>query len=233
MSALLAAQSQSSTGSTASPPASRASALQDMFSQIDADGDGKITKSEFDKALGAGGTNLAQADDVFSKLDKNGDGSVSLGEMASALKGSKGRPSSPSSCGERLKRRLRRRRIEFRSVDAGPAGCFQHLRHQQRRFGDDVADLCGWIEGHDDLGRVRQFVERSDVVLQRHREDDPASGQGDLLGHRFAAQLERLELLDPTRLRESCETVRIERASRDPATTFGSRDLAEAIPPRR
>jgi Ca2+-binding EF-hand superfamily protein len=90
MSALLAAQSQSSTGSTASPPASSASALQDLFSQIDANGDGKITKSEFDNALGAGGTNLAQADDVFSKLDKNGDGSVSLGEMSSALKGSKG-----------------------------------------------------------------------------------------------------------------------------------------------
>jgi hypothetical protein len=90
MSALLAAQSQSSTGSTASPPGSRASALQDLFSQIDADGDGKITKSEFEGALGAGGTNLAQADDVFSKLDKNGDGSVTLGEMASALKGSKG-----------------------------------------------------------------------------------------------------------------------------------------------
>ena len=87
MSALLAAQSQSSTGSTASASASRSAALKDLFSQIDADGDGKITKSEFENALGAGGTNLAQADDVFSKLDKDGDGSVSLDEMSSALKG--------------------------------------------------------------------------------------------------------------------------------------------------
>jgi Ca2+-binding EF-hand superfamily protein len=90
MSALLDAQSQSSTGSTTSTSKSRFDALKDLFSQIDGDGDGKITKSEFENALGAGGTNLAQADDVFSKLDKDGDGSVSLDEMSSALKGGKG-----------------------------------------------------------------------------------------------------------------------------------------------
>lgn len=90
MSALLAAQSQSSTGTTTSTPTSRSDALKDLFSQIDANGDGKITKSEFENALGAGGTNLAQADDVFSKLDKDGDGKVSLDEMSKALKGGKG-----------------------------------------------------------------------------------------------------------------------------------------------
>src|SRR5437764_2136012 len=88
MSALIAAQSQS--GSTPSASNDPSSALQDLFSQIDADGDGKITKSEFENALGAGGTNLAQADDVFSKLDKDGDGKVSLDEMSQALKGGKG-----------------------------------------------------------------------------------------------------------------------------------------------
>ena len=87
MSALLAAQSQSGT---AFQPASREDALKDLFSKIDADGDGKITKSEFEDALGAGGTNLAKADDVFAKLDKNGDGSVSIDEMSSALKGGHG-----------------------------------------------------------------------------------------------------------------------------------------------
>ena len=82
--ALLAAQGQrpSSTSST-----SRDAALKDLFSLLDADGNGQISKSEFEKALGAGGTNLAQADDVFGKMDKNGDGSVSLGEMSSSLKG--------------------------------------------------------------------------------------------------------------------------------------------------
>ena len=88
MSALLAAQSQS--GSAAPAPISRSDALKDLFAQVDANGDGKITKSEFENALGAGGTNLAQADDVFSKLDKDGGGSVSLDEMAAALKGGKG-----------------------------------------------------------------------------------------------------------------------------------------------
>jgi Ca2+-binding EF-hand superfamily protein len=88
MSALLAAQSQS--GSAAPAPMSRSDALKDLFAQIDADGDGKITKSEFEDALGAGGTNLVQADDVFGKLDKDGDGSLSLDEMASALKSGKG-----------------------------------------------------------------------------------------------------------------------------------------------
>ena len=91
MSALLAAQSQSSTDATASAPKSRSDALKDLFAQIDGDGDGKITKSEFEGALGAGGTNLKNADDVFAKLDKDGDGSVSLDEMSSALKGGKGR----------------------------------------------------------------------------------------------------------------------------------------------
>lgn len=84
MSALLDAQSQSASA-TASK--SRSSALKDLFAQIDGDSDGKITKEEFEEALGAGGTNLAQADSVFGKLDADGDGSVSLKEMATALKG--------------------------------------------------------------------------------------------------------------------------------------------------
>ena len=60
--------------------------LKELFAQIDADGDGKLSKSEFESALGAGGTNLTQADSVFAKLDKDGDGTVSLDEMMSALK---------------------------------------------------------------------------------------------------------------------------------------------------
>ena len=97
MNALFAAQSQSSDGtgsattstsssSTSSTSSGRDAALKHLFSQIDADGDGSITKAEFESALGAGGTNLAQADDVFSKLDSNADGSVSLDEMSKALK---------------------------------------------------------------------------------------------------------------------------------------------------
>ena len=90
MSALLAAQSQSSAGATPAAPTSRSDALKHLFSQLDADGDGKVSQPEFENALGAGGTNLAQADDVFNKLDKNGDGSVTLGELSSALMGGRG-----------------------------------------------------------------------------------------------------------------------------------------------
>ncbi len=86
MSALLDAQSQSASGSATTASKSRSAALKDLFAQIDGDGDGKITKSEFEKALGAGGTNLQNADSVFGKLDKDGDGSVSLKELASALR---------------------------------------------------------------------------------------------------------------------------------------------------
>ena len=85
MSALLDAQSQS--GTTSAAPTDPSGALQDLFSQIDGNGDGSITKSEFETALGAGGTNVAAADDVFGKLDSNGDGSVSLDELKSALQG--------------------------------------------------------------------------------------------------------------------------------------------------
>lgn len=91
MGALISAQSQSQTAaSNGATAASRSDALKDLFSQIDADGNGQITQSEFENALGAGGTNTAQADDVFSKLDSNGDGSVSLDEMSQALQGHKG-----------------------------------------------------------------------------------------------------------------------------------------------
>ena len=91
MSALFAAQGQSSAATTNSALTSPSSALQNLFSQLDANGDGRISQSEFEAALGAGGTNTAQADSVFGKLDTNGDGSVSLSELSSALKGAGGK----------------------------------------------------------------------------------------------------------------------------------------------
>lgn len=90
LSALLAAlgQTDSSTGGSDGASSSDGSnPLKDLFAQIDADGDGQLSKLEFENSLGAGGSNTAQADDVFSKLDKDGDGSVSLNEVVSALQG--------------------------------------------------------------------------------------------------------------------------------------------------
>jgi hypothetical protein len=86
MSALLAAQSQSSTATMTPAATGRSDALNHLFSQLDTDGKGGISKTEFENALGAGGTNIAQADNVFSKMDQNGDGSISLDEMSAGLK---------------------------------------------------------------------------------------------------------------------------------------------------
>jgi hypothetical protein len=86
MSALIAAQGDA----TNTAPTDPSDALKDLFSQVDANGDGSITKTEFENALGAGGTNTAAADKVFGELDTNGDGSVSLDEMKSALQGTGG-----------------------------------------------------------------------------------------------------------------------------------------------
>jgi Ca2+-binding EF-hand superfamily protein len=91
MSALLVAQSQSSAATPTPAATSQSDAMKDLFSKLDANGDGQISKSEFENALGAGGTNIANADNVFSKMDTNGDGSISLDEMSSALKGAGGK----------------------------------------------------------------------------------------------------------------------------------------------
>jgi len=80
--ALLAAQDPGKSDSTGV-----SAALKSLFAQIDGNGDGKITKAEFEDKLGAGGTNIQAANNVFNKMDADADGSVSLDEMASALKG--------------------------------------------------------------------------------------------------------------------------------------------------
>jgi EF hand domain-containing protein len=78
MNALFAAQSQTSASSGPSSLASQ------LFSLLDTNGDGSISKSEFEATLGQNG-NTAAADSLFAKLDPNGDGSVDPSELASAL----------------------------------------------------------------------------------------------------------------------------------------------------
>lgn len=89
MSALLDAQSQSGATSSTTATKSKSDALKDLFGQIDGNNDGSISKSEFENALGAGGTNTKNADSVFNKLDTDGDGQVSLKELTAALISSK------------------------------------------------------------------------------------------------------------------------------------------------
>ncbi len=63
----------------------RRGAVEDLLKLFDLDGDEKISKSEFQDKLGAGGTDVQAADQVFAKLDKNSDEFVSLDELSSAL----------------------------------------------------------------------------------------------------------------------------------------------------
>jgi len=55
-----------------------------LFSLLDTNGDGTISKSEFDATIGRNGK-TAQADSIFSRLDANNDGSVDPNELTSAL----------------------------------------------------------------------------------------------------------------------------------------------------
>lgn len=76
MQALLSMQSDQSN--------SASSRLQSLFGQFDADGNGQISQSEFETAIGtdAGQSNV---DALFNKIDANGDGSISTDEMQSAI----------------------------------------------------------------------------------------------------------------------------------------------------
>ncbi len=76
MSALISAQGEQSV-----PGASRLNALVAKF---DTDGDGKISKSEFEKAVGPN-ADQTKVDELFSELDSDDDGSVTQDELRSAL----------------------------------------------------------------------------------------------------------------------------------------------------
>jgi hypothetical protein len=58
-----------------------------LLSQLDTNGDGQISKTEFESALGSDGVDASSADALFSKLDSNGDGSVNQSELSSAQHG--------------------------------------------------------------------------------------------------------------------------------------------------
>src|SRR5215469_3086512 len=59
---------------------------QQLFSLLDTNGDGSISKSEFETAFGQNG-NTTQADQIFGQLDANGDGSITQSELTNALDG--------------------------------------------------------------------------------------------------------------------------------------------------
>src|ERR1700722_17135276 len=58
---------------------------QNLFSQIDSNGDGSISQSELEQAVTTAGGTKAGADALFAKLDPNGTGSVSEHQFAHGL----------------------------------------------------------------------------------------------------------------------------------------------------
>jgi hypothetical protein len=61
-----------------------ASKLEQLFGKFDTDGDGQISQSEFENAIGPD-ADKAKVDELFAKIDGNGDGSVSQDELQSAM----------------------------------------------------------------------------------------------------------------------------------------------------
>jgi EF-hand domain pair len=80
LAALISLQSQSGANASGQGPAG-------LFAKLDADGNGQISQTEFENALGAGGVDTSSADALFSKLDTDGDGNISQSELAAARHG--------------------------------------------------------------------------------------------------------------------------------------------------
>jgi hypothetical protein len=82
MTALMSAQEQPSNGN----PFVTARA-QSLFSQLDANGDGQVSQTEFESVFGSN-ADMSKVDGLFNALDGNGDGSVGLDELTSAAQAS-------------------------------------------------------------------------------------------------------------------------------------------------
>jgi hypothetical protein len=73
MSAMLSTQEQGS-----------ATRAQQLFAKMDADGDGKVSQTEFENVFGSG-ADKTKVDGLFNALDSNSDGNVSSDEFKSAV----------------------------------------------------------------------------------------------------------------------------------------------------
>ena len=67
---------------------------QQLFSLLDSNQDGGVSKSEFETAFGQNG-DTTQADQIFTQLDANGDGSISASELTQAIEGGSGSEQAP------------------------------------------------------------------------------------------------------------------------------------------
>src|SRR5215472_18482097 len=79
---LLAAQAQGSTGAAGN---GLNQVAQNLFTQVDANGDGSITQAELEQAVTAAGGTTQGADALYAQLDPNNTGSVSEQTFAQYL----------------------------------------------------------------------------------------------------------------------------------------------------
>jgi Ca2+-binding EF-hand superfamily protein len=86
---LIGYQAQGWPGASSTPPGGQLA--QNLFAQIDGNGDGAITQSELEQAVTKAGGSKAAADALYAKLDPNGTGSVSEQQFIDTLQ-----PPSPS-----------------------------------------------------------------------------------------------------------------------------------------
>ena len=128
--------------------------LQSLFGKFDTDGDGQISQSEFEKAIGPD-ADKAKVDALFTKIDGNGDGAVSQDEMQSAMQKAHGggittimQAPAVGLAGQR----------SAAGAAVGRVGRWHHqpIRHQ-----------CGWLVDHDHHLRRRH----------QGRDDDAGGGQ--------------------------------------------------------
>lgn len=77
------AQSSGAKGMRPPPPPPDGASAEDMFSKMDSDGDGSVSKSEFEAASPDG--NTSRADKIFSTIDTDQDGTISASENEAAM----------------------------------------------------------------------------------------------------------------------------------------------------
>jgi Ca2+-binding EF-hand superfamily protein len=82
---LIADQAQMCAASAGATPASFSK--QTLFTQLDANGDGSLTKSELEQAVTKAGGTVASADALYAKLDPSNTGSVSAQQFVQNLPG--------------------------------------------------------------------------------------------------------------------------------------------------
>jgi Ca2+-binding EF-hand superfamily protein len=82
----IADQAQASTTAPVTDPATQSK--EALFTQLDANGDGTLTKPELEQAVTAAGGTTASADALYAKLDPNNTGGVSEQQFVQNLPGS-------------------------------------------------------------------------------------------------------------------------------------------------